>query len=72
MRRDIAEIKREYSRKTREEAARNYINNTLVNMSDKDKDLLKVLHSFDDASGGRLDNFYQLYRTIKSNPPSEN
>lgn len=72
MRRDIAEITREYGRKAKEQAARNYINNTLIGMSDKDKDLLKVLHSFDDASGGRLDNFYQLYKTIKDNPPAEN
>lgn len=72
MRRDIAEIKREYGRKTREEATRNYINNTLVNMSDKDKDLMKVLANFDDISGGRLNEFNNLLQTIKNNPPSEN
>ena len=67
-----AELRTEYGQKVRQQNIQKYINETLIKMSPKDRDLMKVLANFDDASGGRLDEFYYLLKTIKNQPPQKN
>ena len=67
-----AQLKSEYGNKVRKQNVQRYINETLIKMPQKDKDLMKVLAGIDDASGGRLDEFYYLLKTIKNQPSTKN
>ena len=63
------QLRNEYGNKVRQQNVQRYINETLIKMPQRDRDLMKVLAGIDDASGGRLDEFYHLLKTIKNQHP---
>ena len=63
-RKTTAQLKQDYAKKVQQQR----IDTALIRMSPKDRDLMKVLANFDDATGGRLDEFYNLLTAIKKQP----